>query len=61
LVTMAWLITLAATAMPCAQGISCADTNLGLLCFVSIPFLSLMAFTAIVVLLLVARRGAQDE
>jgi len=46
---------------PCVQGVSCTDAKLGLLDFVSIPFLSLMAFTAIIVLLLIAKRGAQNE
>ena len=46
---------------PCGQGVSCTDAKLGLLGFVSIPLLSLMAFTSIIVLLLIAKRGAQNE
>ncbi|MDP2371585.1 disulfide bond formation protein B [Rhodoferax sp.] len=50
-----------ASLVPCGQGVSCTDAKLGLLGFVSIPFLSLMAFSAIVVLLLIARRGLKNE
>jgi disulfide bond formation protein DsbB len=38
-------------ASPCRQGVSCADRDLQLLGFVPIPLLSLLAFTAILVLL----------
>ena len=47
--------------VPCGQGVSCTDAKLGLLGFVSIPLLSLMAFASIIVLLLIAKRGSQNE
>jgi len=42
---------------PCGQGPSCADVNLNLFGFISIPLLSLLAFTAIAALLFV-KKGA---
>lgn len=42
---------------PCGQGPSCAEVNLNLFGFISIPLLSLAAFTAIAALLLV-KKGA---
>jgi len=43
---------------PCAQGVSCSERNLELFGFVSIPLLSLAAFTALAVpLIIVARRS----
>ncbi len=38
---------------PCGKGVSCTDVNLDLFGFVTIPLLSLLAFTAIVALLAV--------
>ena len=40
---------------PCGPGPSCAEINLNLFGFISIPLLSLTAFTAIVLLLLVKK------
>ena len=42
---------------PCQQGVSCADADLQVAGFVPIPLLSLMAFTAILALLLLNRRS----
>ena len=41
---------------PCQQGVSCADADLQVAGFVHIPLLSLLAFTAILVLLLSNRK-----
>jgi disulfide bond formation protein DsbB len=41
---------------PCTGGVPCTDRNLELLGFLSIPLMSLLAFSGIVALLLVARR-----
>jgi disulfide bond formation protein DsbB len=40
---------------PCGEGPSCAEINLELLGFVTIPLLSLFAFTAIIAMLLVVQ------
>ncbi|MGB3288641.1 MAG: disulfide bond formation protein B [Burkholderiaceae bacterium] len=40
---------------PCGQGPSCAEVNLDLFGFISIPLLSLVAFTAIAALLLIKK------
>lgn len=42
---------------PCGKGTSCADVKLELIGFVTIPLLSLFAFSLIVVLLLAAKKG----
>jgi len=42
---------------PCRQGVSCADADVQVAGFVPIPLLSLMAFTAILALLLLNRRS----
>ena len=44
---------------PCTQGISCADAQMELVGFLSIPLLSLAAFSLIVVLTLVVRRSSR--
>lgn len=44
---------------PCGQGPSCADVNLELFGFVTIPMLSMMAFSSIIVLLLISRKRAK--
>ncbi len=41
---------------PCQQGVSCADADLQVAGFVPIPLMSLLAFTAILVLLLWKRK-----
>jgi len=41
---------------PCAQGVSCKEVYINLLGFITIPMLSLMAFSAIIALLLILRR-----
>jgi len=43
------------SASPCARGVSCSEEYIELLGFLSIPALSLLAFTAIGALLLVLR------
>lgn len=45
---------------PCSQGVSCTDAKLELFSFVTIPMLSLLAFTLIVALLLAARKGIKS-
>ena len=44
--------------VPCGQGPSCTDVKLELVGFISIPLLSLTAFSLIVVLLLIVKKGA---
>ncbi len=41
---------------PCSQGVPCTERYIELLGFLSIPLLSLLAFTGIVALLLILRR-----
>lgn len=41
---------------PCARGVSCSEQHIALFGFLSIPMLSLLAFTALVSLLLVVHR-----
>lgn len=42
---------------PCTRGVSCADVQIEVAGFVTIPLLSLLAFTLIVALLLAVRKG----
>jgi disulfide bond formation protein DsbB len=44
------------TLQPCRQGVSCTETYIELLGFLTIPLLSLIAFTVITVLLVTLRR-----
>ncbi len=44
------------TAAPCVQGVSCTDAQLDLFGFVSIPMLSLLAFSVVAALLVILRR-----
>jgi disulfide bond formation protein DsbB len=44
---------------PCTQGISCADVQIELVGFVTIPLLSLLGFTLIIALLLAVRKGSK--
>jgi disulfide bond formation protein DsbB len=41
---------------PCSQGVSCSETYLDLFGFLTIPMLSLMSFSTIIVLLVVLKR-----
>ena len=41
---------------PCSQGVSCADINLELLGFITIPMLSILSYSAIIALLLVFKK-----
>ena len=41
---------------PCSQGVSCSETYLDLFGFLTIPMLSLMSFSIIIVLLVVLKR-----
>jgi disulfide bond formation protein DsbB len=41
---------------PCSQGVSCSETYLDLLGFLTIPMLSLMSFSTIIVLILLLKR-----
>jgi disulfide bond formation protein DsbB len=43
---------------PCSQGVSCTEEYIDLFGFLSIPMLSLLAFTAIVTLLILLKRRA---
>ena len=45
---------------PCTQGVSCSDVKLELFSFVTIPLLSLFAFTLIGALLLAVRKGLKS-
>ena len=41
---------------PCAEGVSCTETYIDLFGFLTIPMLSLLSFTAIIILLLIYKR-----
>lgn len=41
---------------PCSQGVSCSETYLDLFGFLTIPMLSLISFSTIIVLLLILKR-----
>jgi len=41
---------------PCAQGVACTEKYIELFGFVSIPFLSLLAFAAMTILLIIVKR-----
>ncbi len=41
---------------PCSQGVSCSDTYLDLFGFLTIPLLSLISFSILIILLLVLKR-----
>jgi disulfide bond formation protein DsbB len=41
---------------PCSQGVSCSETYLDLLGFLTIPMLSLISFSSIIVLLFILKR-----
>ncbi|MCK9285491.1 MAG: disulfide bond formation protein B [Rhodocyclaceae bacterium] len=45
---------------PCTQGVSCADVQIELVGFVTIPLLSLLGFTFIIALLLAVRKGIKQ-
>lgn len=45
---------------PCTQGLSCAEVKLELFSFVTIPLLSLLAFTLIIALLWAVRKGIKQ-
>lgn len=49
------------SASPCVQGISCTTVQLNWLGFITIPLLSLTAFTMIIGLLLVTQRNMNNE
>lgn len=46
---------------PCDKEVSCAEVNLELLGFITIPMLSILAYTAIITLLLVFRSGGSKS
>ena len=58
--TLLQLDVISASAAPCRQGVSCSDAQLELLGFLSIPMLSLMAFVAAAVLLILVHRSASQ-
>lgn len=41
---------------PCSQGVSCSEVNLELFGFITIPMLSILAYSAIIALLLIFRQ-----
>lgn len=45
---------------PCSEDLSCAEINLELFGFITIPMMSILAYTAIIVLLLMFRRRTQS-
>lgn len=47
--------------VPCGEGTSCTDVKAELYGFISVPLLSLAAFSLIVVLLLIVKRGSRNE
>lgn len=47
------------TITPCRQGLSCSEAQLDLFGFVSIPMLSLLAFSAVIALLLLVKRRSR--
>jgi disulfide bond formation protein DsbB len=49
------------SAAPCVQGISCTTKFIQWFGFVTIPFLSLMAFSSILILLLLTHRNLKNE
>jgi disulfide bond formation protein DsbB len=42
---------------PCSKNLSCAEINLELIGFVTIPMLSIFSYSAIIILLLIYRKG----
>ena len=44
------------TMQPCSEGVSCAEINLELLGFITIPMLSILSYSAIIALLLVFKK-----
>lgn len=57
--TLLHLGVISKSLVPCQQGVSCSDAQLDLFGFVSIPMLSLLAFLAIVALLVVLKRWSR--
>lgn len=49
------------SAAPCAQGISCTTAQIEWLGFITIPLMSLIAFTIILVLLLISRKMPHEK
>jgi disulfide bond formation protein DsbB len=49
------------SAAPCVQGISCTTKFIQWFGFVTIPFLSLMSFTLILILILLTHRNLKNE
>ena len=47
------------SAAPCRQGVSCSDADLSLFGWVSIPMLSLLAFSVVVALLVILKRTSR--
>lgn len=45
---------------PCSQGVSCAEINLELFGFITIPMLSILAYSTIIALLLIFRLRTQS-
>lgn len=49
------------SAAPCTQGISCTTVQIEWLGFITIPFLSLAAFTSILILLVITHRMNREK
>ena len=47
--------------VPCGEGASCTDVKAQLFGFISIPLLSLTAFSLIVVFLIIVKKGSRSE
>lgn len=46
---------------PCSQGVSCTTVHLHLLGFITIPFLSLVAFSIVILFMLIEWKGSQTK
>lgn len=49
------------SAAPCVKGISCTSVHIEWLGFITIPFLSILAFSAIIILLILTLRNLAHE
>lgn len=47
--------------VPCGEGASCTDVKVELFGFISLPLLSLTAFSLIVAFLLIVKKGSRNE
>jgi disulfide bond formation protein DsbB len=71
LATIGWIIALYHSLLqwkiipdklaPCVQGISCTTVQVHLLGFITIPFMSFVAFTVIIALMLIEWKGSHES